>query len=113
MNMKFRRLKNELAAIWFIAAKDIKIYYSKPPVLMFGIMFPVFMFLSFLVKRQISPAEAFGSLSSMTLFFMASSIGPVVIPLEKRQHFSFSREYLAYLKKDVNIGIKIYGTRYS
>jgi hypothetical protein len=35
------------------------------------------------------------------------------IPLEKRQHFSSSREYLAYLKKDVNIGIMIYGTRYS
>lgn len=83
--MKLQRLKNELAAIWFIAAKDIKIYYSKPSVLMFGIMFPVFMFLSFLIRRQIGPAEVFGGLSSMTLFFMASSIGPVVIPLEKRQ----------------------------
>jgi len=83
--MKFRRIKNELSVMTLIAIKDIKIYYSKPPVIMFGLLWPSFMFLSFLIKRQLDPVEVFGGLSSITLFFMASSIGPVVIPIEKRQ----------------------------
>lgn len=83
--MNKNKLINELNSMWVIAKKDIKIYYSKPPVLMFGLIWPLFMFLSFLVKRNVNSIEIFGNLVSMTLFFMASSIGPVVIPIEKRQ----------------------------
>ncbi|MHA1448298.1 MAG: ABC transporter permease [Candidatus Hodarchaeales archaeon] len=83
--MDRERIKNEFSAMLLIAVKDIKIYYSKPPVIMFGLIWPFFMFLAFLIKRQMNPADVFGGLSSMALFFMASSIGPVIIPIEKRQ----------------------------
>ncbi len=83
--MRYKRIQDELSALLLIASKDIRIYYSKPPVIMFGLIWPFFMFLSFFIKRQIEPVEVFGGLSSMALFFMASSIGPVVIPIERRQ----------------------------
>jgi ABC-2 type transport system permease protein len=83
--MERSRIQNEISALLLIASKDIKIYYSKPPVIMFGLIWPFFMFLSFFIKRQLEPVEVFGGLSSMALFFMASSIGPVVIPIERRQ----------------------------
>ena len=83
--MRHKRIQDEISALLLIASKDIRIYYSKPPVIMFGLIWPFFMFLSFFIKRQIDPVEVFGGLSSMALFFMASSIGPVVIPIERRQ----------------------------
>ena len=39
---------------WVIAKKDMRIYYFKPPVLMSGVLTPVFMFLSFMVRRHLS-----------------------------------------------------------
>ena len=39
-----QQLRRSLA----IARKDIRIYYSKGPVVIFGLLFPVFLFLSFL-----------------------------------------------------------------
>ena len=69
---------------WAIGEKDIRIYYLKPPSLMFGILFPFSMFLSFVIGRNMSIAQAIPALVAQTLFFASSSIGPVTIPLERR-----------------------------
>lgn len=67
-----------------IGEKDAKIYYLKPPSLIFGLLFPFSMFLAFLVGRNIPVDRAIPMLVAQTLFFASSSIGPITIPLERR-----------------------------
>jgi ABC-2 type transport system permease protein len=77
-------LVRELKVAWAIAVKDMKIYYLRPPSLMFGILFPFSMFLSFVIGRNIPISRAIPVLVAQTVFFAASSIGPVSIPMERR-----------------------------
>jgi ABC-2 type transport system permease protein len=69
---------------WAITKKDALIYYLRPGSLMFGIMFPVFLFLSFAVGRGLSIPALIPGLIAVTIFFSASSIGPMVIPTERK-----------------------------
>jgi ABC-2 type transport system permease protein len=69
---------------WAIGEKDVRIYYLKPASLMFGVLFPFSLFLSFLIGRNLTIAQAIPALVAQTLFFASSSIGPVTIPLERR-----------------------------
>lgn len=80
----WRRMRHETARAWIIAEKDIRIYYAKPPVIMWGIALPFFMFLSWSVGRNKPAGALIPGLVAITVFFTASSIGPVVIPWEKR-----------------------------
>ena len=77
-------LVRELKVAWAIAMKDMKIYYMRPPSLMFGILFPFSMFLSFVIGRNMPISQAIPVLVAQTVFFAASSIGPVSIPMERR-----------------------------
>lgn len=79
-----RRLFREARVAWAIAEKDMRIYYTTPPSLMFGILFPVSMFLSFVIGRDMPISRAIPVLVAQTLFFASSSIGPISIPLERR-----------------------------
>ena len=65
-----------------IARKDIRIYYSKGPVIIFGVLFPVFLFLSFTIGRHLAIDFMIPGLLGMILFFTATSISPIVIPWE-------------------------------
>ena len=65
-----------------IARKDIRIYYSKGPVVIFGILFPVFLFLSFAMGRHLPVEFMIPGLLGMVLFFTATSISPIVVPWE-------------------------------
>jgi ABC-2 type transport system permease protein len=65
-----------------IARKDIRIYYSKGPVIIFGVLFPVFLFLSYTIGRHLDANSMIPGLLGMTLFFTATSISPVVVPWE-------------------------------
>lgn len=67
---------------WTIARKDIRIYYLKGPVVIFGILFPVFLFLSFAVGRNLTFEFLMPGLLGMVLFFTATSISPAVAPWE-------------------------------
>jgi len=68
--------------IWAIAKKDIRIYYSKGPVVIFGILFPVFLFLAFLIGRNLPPDFMMPGLLAMVVFFTATAISPAVTPWE-------------------------------
>jgi ABC-2 type transport system permease protein len=79
----------ETALVWqqmrrslTIARKDIRIYYSKGPVIIFGVLFPVFLFLSFTIGRHMSVDFMIPGLLGMILFFTATSISPIVVPWE-------------------------------
>jgi len=82
--MRRGRLGRELKVAWAIAAKDMKIYYLRTPSLMFGILFPFSMFLSFVIGRNMPISRAIPVLVAQTVFFAASTIGPVSIPMERR-----------------------------
>jgi ABC-2 type transport system permease protein len=86
MSKKFPigQLKTDLSASWAIAKKDMRIYYIKPGTLMFGVLFPLFMFLSFAVGKNAPAATLIPGLISITILFSSSSIGPMVIPTERR-----------------------------
>ena len=65
-----------------IARKSMKIFYLKGPVVIFGVLFPVFLFLSFIIGRHMTVDFMIPGLLGMILFFTATSISPVVVPWE-------------------------------
>lgn len=79
-----RRLADEAAQAWTVAVKDVRVYYMTPPMVMFGVMLPIFLFLSFSIKRDVAAESGMARLLAMTTFFTASSAGPVIIPMERR-----------------------------
>jgi ABC-2 type transport system permease protein len=79
-----QRLRDELSQVWTVAVKDVRVYYLTPPMIMFGLMMPFFMFFSFSIRREMEAAQGVVRLLAMTTFFTASSAGPVIIPLERR-----------------------------
>ncbi|TFF91758.1 ABC transporter permease [Candidatus Thorarchaeota archaeon] len=78
------RLRKEASRAWAIGWKDIRVYYLSPPTLMFGVMFPFALFFTFTVGRNLTITQMLPILFSQTVFWAASTVGPVVIPLERR-----------------------------
>jgi hypothetical protein len=70
------RLRRQAHAAYVIAKKDAVIYYLKPPVSSFGIIFPLFFYLAFAAGRSVPPATMVPGIVAMALFFTASAIGP-------------------------------------
>jgi len=69
---------------WAIAKKNIRIYYLKGPVLIFGILFPTFLFLAFAIGRNVPAESLVPGLIGMALFFTASATTPAILPFETR-----------------------------
>jgi len=73
----------QIRRAWAIAKKDIRIYYFKGPVLIFGVFMPLFMFLAFLMGgRQLPLSFLVSGLVGMTLFFTATAVSPAIFPWE-------------------------------
>ncbi len=66
------------------ARKDIRIYYRKAPVYIFGLVLPLFLFFAFFVGRELDLERYFPGFLAMTIFFTSSSVGPLIIPWEKQ-----------------------------
>jgi len=75
-------MRSGLRPVWVIAKKDIRIYYLKGPVLIFGVLFPVCLFLAFAIGRAVPPANLVPGLIAITLFFTTSSVSPAIAPWE-------------------------------
>ncbi len=69
---------------WAIAKKDMRIYYLKGPVLIFGVLFPLFLFCAFVIGRNMPVQNLVPGLIGMALFFTASATTPSVLPFETR-----------------------------
>lgn len=78
------RMKDEVAQAWTVAIKDVKVYYLTPPMIMFGLILPFFLFFSFSIKREMAMEVGIARLLALTTFFTASSAGPVIIPMERQ-----------------------------
>ncbi|MEM3824300.1 MAG: ABC transporter permease [Candidatus Bathyarchaeia archaeon] len=77
-------LAEQFRRSFVIAKKNIKIYYSKGPVIIFGLVFPLFLALAYVIGRNIPLKEVLPGLIGMTTFFTATSVGPSIIPWETR-----------------------------
>ncbi len=76
-------LPEQMRRAWAIAKKDIRIYYFKGPVLIFGIFMPIFLFLAFLMgSRELPLPFLVSGLIGMTLFFTATAVSPAIFPWE-------------------------------
>ena len=84
MKKLWLRLSDEAAQAWTVTLKDMKVYYLRPGMVMFGFMMPFFMFFSFSVRRDMAAAEGLARLLALTVFFTAAAAGPLIIPLERR-----------------------------
>ena len=84
--------------------KNIRIYYTKAPVMIFGLLFPLFMFLSFYLGRKVDLYMFFPGFLAMSLFFTASSVGPLITPWEKQ-----AGTYERLLSFPVNVNTIILG----
>jgi ABC-2 type transport system permease protein len=79
INQSLNQLKRSLG----IAKKDIRIYYQKGPVITFGLLMPLFLFLAFLIgNRDLSTIFLVSGLIGMTLFFTATAVSPIIAPWE-------------------------------
>jgi len=67
-----------------IVKKNAALYYLKPPVLIFGVLFPVFFFLAFKMGRPIAAESIVPNMVAMALWFTATAVGPLVTPWERR-----------------------------
>ena len=83
-SQKGARIKDELAQAWTVAVKDVRVYYLRPGMIMFGFLMPFFMFFSFSVRRELGAAEGLARLLALTVFFTAGAAGPFIIPTERR-----------------------------
>lgn len=84
MKKIWTRIVDELSQAWIVTLKDIKVYYLRPGMIMFGFLMPFFMFFSFSVRRDMAAGEGLSRLLALTIFFTAAAAGPFIIPTERR-----------------------------
>ena len=56
--------------------KNIRIYYHKAPVIIFGLMFPIFMFIAFYLGRDIELSLFMPGFLARTLFLLNMYLHP-------------------------------------
>jgi ABC-2 type transport system permease protein len=74
----------ELKKAWYIARKDLKAYYLKPPLISWGLMLPVVFILAFYLRNPQGIAEVGPGLVGLSILFSATSMAAIVISFEKR-----------------------------
>lgn len=75
---------DQLARAWHIAAKDMRTYYLKPPLISWGMLFPAVMILAFYLRSPGDVRTLVPGLVALTVLFGATSVEAVVIAFEKR-----------------------------
>jgi len=80
---KVQTWRRQLHGSLVILKKNARLYYLKPPVLIFGVLFPMFFFLAFKIGRPIAPENVVPGMVAMALWFTASAVGPLVTPWER------------------------------
>ena len=73
-----------LRSIYYIALKDMKTYYFKPPAISWGIVFPVAWILAFYLRNPRNFEELIPGLIAMTVLFSTTAMEAVVINFELR-----------------------------
>jgi ABC-2 type transport system permease protein len=80
------RIGDELAQAWAIAVKDVKAYYLTPTTVLWALLMPFAMWSCFVVRQGMTAEFGLSRLLAIIAFFTTSSVGPVIILLERRMH---------------------------
>ena len=75
---------NQVVNALFISRKDIESYYSKPPLITWGILFPAVLMLAIYVKDPATYLNVAPGIIAMTLLFGNTSMAAIVVTFEKR-----------------------------
>lgn len=89
---------------WVIAKKNARVYYLKGPVVTFGIVFPLFFYLSFAAGHKAPVETMVPGIAAMALFFIASAVGPLVTPWERQ-----ARTYERLITSPASLGAILVG----
>jgi ABC-2 type transport system permease protein len=76
--------RDNLRCIYYIALKDMRTYYLKPPSISWGIVFPIAWILAFYLRNPRSFVELVPGLIAMTILFSTTAAEAVVINFELR-----------------------------
>jgi ABC-2 type transport system permease protein len=95
---------DQLKQSWAITTKDMKIYFFRPGILVSGILFPVALFFSFAVGRNLPNNMLIPVLASQTILWSSSSVGPAAFPLERR-----TRTFERYLSAPTSLFAVLWG----
>lgn len=114
-DMKDNRIgfRTKISQIWILIRKNLELYYKKGPVIIFGLIFPFFMTLAWIIGRNIDPIQLFSGVLGMATFFTGTAISPVVFPWETREK-DLERILSAPVKlSDIIISITLASTLFS
>jgi ABC-2 type transport system permease protein len=76
--------RDDLRGIFYIALKDMKTYYLKPPSISWGIVFPIAWILAFYLRNPQDFEQLVPGLIAMTILFSTTAAEAVVINFELR-----------------------------
>jgi ABC-2 type transport system permease protein len=77
-------LVDDLRGMFYIALKDLRAYYFKPPNISWGILFPFAFVLAFAIRNPGETRELVPGLLGLTILFGTSSMEAIVIVFERR-----------------------------
>jgi ABC-2 type transport system permease protein len=77
-------LADDLRGMFYIALKDLRAYYFKPPNISWGILFPFAFVLAFALRNPGDVRELVPGLLALTVLFGTSSMEAIVIVFERR-----------------------------
>lgn len=77
-------LADDLRGMFYIALKDLRAYYFKPPNISWGILFPLAFVLAFALRNPGDVRELVPGLLGLTVLFSTSSMEAIVIVFERR-----------------------------
>jgi ABC-2 type transport system permease protein len=77
-------LADDLRGMFYIALKDLKAYYFKPPNISWGILFPFAFVLAFAIRNPGDLGALVPGLLALTILFGTSSMEAIVIVFERR-----------------------------
>jgi len=80
INLVLSQIKGACA----ITKKDMFLYYLKSPVLIYGLIFPFFLFFAFFLGKNMPISSLLPAVIAVTVFFASSSVGPIIVPWETR-----------------------------
>jgi ABC-2 type transport system permease protein len=76
--------RDSIRGIYYIALKDMRTYYLKPPAISWGIVFPLAWILAFYLRNPHSFEDLVPGLIAMTILFSTTAAEAVVINFELR-----------------------------
>jgi len=101
-------LADDLRGMFYIALKDLKAYYFKPPNISWGILFPFAFILAFAIRNPGDLRSLAPGLLALTILFGTSSMEAIVIVFERRIG-SLERLLLAPLRLPALLAGKLLG----